>query len=363
MRVLYISPTGGVGLSSAAPINFARETARRGHTVGMLGMGVADEVRTFADAFPLGDSWRRLGARLQGIRSVVRRFAPEIVHVFWHPKCEAYPVAHGRRGRTVWLADGRALVVREGLLGSAYRLSARLAPMTYDALAAISEPIGARLFGRPGLPALPLGFDSDIFFPAASAQPAGGGDLSLVYSGSLNARRFIGPWFQAIVDAGRALPPGATRRPMLHVFGQGDGEASVRALAAQAPDLMRVHGFVTRVVLADHLRRADVGLSLIVNPLSSLAPPLKTIEYLATGLPVIASDMPGNRIYVREGWNGWLIGSDPADLRALVTQLCVTGVGDTMSRQAADSVRGHTWGAIVEERLLPFYRACLERRR
>jgi glycosyltransferase involved in cell wall biosynthesis len=56
--------------------------------------------------------------------------------------------------------------------------------------------------------------------------------------------------------------------------------------------------------IRDHVRQADVGVSLLENTCENhrLALPNKVFEYLASGLPVVVSDLPELRELV-EGLN------------------------------------------------------------
>jgi glycosyltransferase involved in cell wall biosynthesis len=75
-------------------------------------------------------------------------------------------------------------------------------------------------------------------------------------------------------------------------------------------------GQVAHERLPDVFRCADVYVSCTYSDGTSIS----LLEALATGLPVVVTDVPGNREWVEEGTNGWLAppGDSEAFARALV---------------------------------------------
>jgi glycosyltransferase involved in cell wall biosynthesis len=63
-------------------------------------------------------------------------------------------------------------------------------------------------------------------------------------------------------------------------------------------------GRVANELLPDYYRAADLYLSCTTSDGTSVS----LLEAMATGLPVIVADVPGNREWVTEGDNGWLAG-------------------------------------------------------
>lgn len=363
MRVLFVSPSGGARMSSAAPFYFARESARRGLAVAMFAAEGAAELGGAVERVAIGRSWSSIPTRLGQLRRMVVRFRPDIVHVFWHPGCELYPLSIRGSPRPVWLADGRSPVVRRGPKGLAFRAIARIAPLAYDRLASPTRSVGRQLFGGHDIALLPLGFDATCFMPSVQPTDRRGPGLRLVYAGTLDRRRGIGDALAALAEA---IVEASVERPVhtaIDIYGRGDGEDRIAAIAASAPGIVRFMGFVPREELAPRLHDYDVGLALVPGSQFRDAPALKTLECLASGLPVIANDTPGNRLYVEPGRNGWLVGDDPLDLVTLVRRLCRERIPESFRRAAVESVRGHSWSDIVEGYLLPLYESCLADRR
>ncbi len=103
----------------------------------------------------------------------------------------------------------------------------------------------------------------------------------LLYVGSLDSRLDVG----ALLALARALPDAqiALVGPLL--------DAKHTAPLKDAPNI-RVHPPVAREQLTGLIRAADVGLiPHVSSPLTRAMSPLKLYEYLAGGLPVVATDL------------------------------------------------------------------------
>jgi glycosyltransferase involved in cell wall biosynthesis len=82
----------------------------------------------------------------------------------------------------------------------------------------------------------------------------------------------------------------------LHLAGVMTPQSEVEIFASRLPDLeayVTQHGWVTYEHLPELLAQADIGLSILLpEPRYVAALPVKLFEYMAAGLPVIASDFP-----------------------------------------------------------------------
>ncbi len=152
----------------------------------------------------------------------------------------------------------------------------------------------------------------------------------------------------------------------LALLGAGDdpNAAALRAVAdaAGAGDRVHVLPSVPLDELLAHTREADVGVSLLSDTCENhrLALPNKLFEYVAAGVPVVASALPElSRIVGRHGI-GWTVdSSDPADVRR--------GLRDALAARGDEALAGRLRAAaeqlrwpVERERLLELY-AGLER--
>ncbi|HRE16056.1 MAG TPA: glycosyltransferase, partial [Rhodocyclaceae bacterium] len=91
-------------------------------------------------------------------------------------------------------------------------------------------------------------------------------------------------------------------------------------------------------------------------------PPTKTVEYLAQGLPVIATDTAGNRSFIRHGVNGILSSDTPATFgQAIIDLLQSSHQIKELAAHARTSVTAFNWENIVREQVIPHYKKVLAR--
>ncbi|HIC93395.1 MAG TPA: glycosyltransferase, partial [Anaerolineae bacterium] len=75
--------------------------------------------------------------------------------------------------------------------------------------------------------------------------------------------------------------------------------------------------------------------------------PMKLFEYMAAGVPIVASDLPALREVLRHGENAWLV--MPGDPEALAEGLAIllrdSALSARLSAQAQQDVKAYTWEA------------------
>ncbi len=196
-------------------------------------------------------------------------------------------------------------------------LERRLAPRA-DAVMTVGEGVAGELARRYGIPRPAVVRNLSAASPAGAAESPLRGALGLdpaariaLYLGGLQAGRGL----ELLVDAARRLAPG----DVVVLMGPGHPAyaAGLRRRAERA-------GVADRIVLAPPVPTgevvrwaagADVGLALIQNVSLSyfLSLPNKLFEYVAAGLPVVASDFPDLRRVVEERGLGTVCRPDDPD--------------------------------------------------
>ena len=106
------------------------------------------------------------------------------------------------------------------------------------------------------------------------------------------------------------------------------------------------------------MRLADIGLSYVpVNENYNYNPHLKTFEYLACGLPTVATNTVSNRRIIQDEFNGVLVDDDPAELADAVSDLLENETKrEKLRGNARRSVVDFDFEAITQNTLIPLYR-------
>ena len=214
---------------------------------------------------------------------------------------------------------------------------------------------------------IPVGFNKHEFYPLDHEQKLKTrsdlglrpGQPVLVYSGAIAHHRKIDNLVTALKIV-RELHNDVK----LLMIGAGDALTDIQDLASQL-DLQDSLMFTGRVPYTEVNRlisAADVGLSYIpVNNNYNFNPPLKTFEYLACGLPTIATRTESNASIIQDGISGILVNDSPADLAASINRLLADKeLQNHLSRNARSSVLKYDFNYIARNCFIPLYQELLD---
>jgi glycosyltransferase involved in cell wall biosynthesis len=135
-------------------------------------------------------------------------------------------------------------------------------------------------------------------------------------------------FYQGLIAEGRGIETSLeafkTTRPDRHIvfLGYGPMVAVVREHAEVYPNIHYLPAVPPREV-RNYTRSGDVGLCMIeARCLSYLyCLPNKLFEYLGSGVPIIATDLPEVSAVLKAADAGWAIANDPSQLRRLVDSI------------------------------------------
>ena len=215
-----------------------------------------------------------------------------------------------------------------------------------DAVAAWACSVGA---DAASVLVEPNGVDpARITIPATPVTPTDAGQFTVGFVGTLK------PWhgLEILVDA---LVPLLRDDPSWRLLLVGDGplaeDLRTRLTAAGVADRAELTGAVDPGDVTSHLHRMDVACAPYPAGGSDYFSPLKVYEYLAAGLPVVASAVGQIPAALDHGRLGQLV--QPGNSSAL-TQALVDLRADHARRVAlrnagrAAVLARHTWAALVD---------------
>jgi glycosyltransferase involved in cell wall biosynthesis len=229
-----------------------------------------------------------------------------------------------------------------------------------SAILAVSESMAtyAHAVGAPTerVHIVPNGVDPDTFGPDIDAVDVKDrlklvGRPIIVFAGSLKAWHGVDLLLEAYA---------AVSHPGWHLVlvGEGPQRDALEAQAAslRSPGQVTFTGAVRHEVVALYLAAADIAVAPYRHRDKFYFSPLKVVEYLAAGKPVIASDIGQIADMIRHGENGYLV--PPDDVSALRRALALLSEDkDLRKRLARNAPRNLTTWQSTAQRVLQIARA------
>ena len=214
----------------------------------------------------------------------------------------------------------------------------------------LARELSSRFGERPRIAVVPDGARATEVTEEEATENTEGTDRSFTigYAGHLY------PWkgVDLVIEAVAALPD--TRALIVGGHEKEPDLERVKALAAQLHCGSRVTftGLIPPAEVAARLREADV--LTLPNPKSAISSeftsPLKLFEYMASGRPIVASDLPSLREVLRNEDNALLVepGNPPALVAAIQRIKDDAALGRRLAAQARIDVAQFTWARRAE---------------
>ncbi|MGB2875030.1 MAG: glycosyltransferase [Gaiellaceae bacterium] len=311
MRILHVIQELGTGGAERILVSVYRGARERGHEVFVAAAPgpLADELG--AEPFPLPlvrrRPWRLPGAAV-AVRHAVRASRPDVIHAY-NPTMALAAGLVTRRGRRP-----RGLVNLQGVAEEEWPATVRLVRLSGLAPVACGPGVAAALEQHG---CTPMATVPNAVGPAP--PPADRAELQREWELSPGTRlvlavgRLVEQKHHALAIRALADVPDAT----LVIAGQGPLRAELERVAVKA-------GVADRVVFAG-LRpdaRALMGAAdAVVLPSRWEGLPLTALEALASGTPLVATDVRGVRELVVDGRDALLVPEEPGPLAAALRRV------------------------------------------
>jgi phosphatidylinositol alpha-mannosyltransferase len=299
-----------------------------------------------------------LGPHLKRELTALWRDRPfDLVHVH-QPLTPTLPLLTGETAQAPVVGTFHAAGAKSRL----FRLFRRPLARHFDRLEGlVAVSPAARQFAHKHFPGdyriIPNGVDTSRFHPDVPPRPElADGRLNILFVGRLDPRKGVPVLLDALplvrkdVPEARVIVVGDSfLRPWLAREQGGRRRDHVRFVGAVAPSELPSYYASAHLVVSPALRNESFGIVLL--------------EAMASGKPVVASDIPGYRAVIEDGVDGLLAPpGDPASLARALTAL-LRDPARRLGLSAAGRAKAETYGwGRVTERLEAYYLEVLSGR-
>lgn len=356
---------GGAGNATA---ELARSFVQAGHEVTVLTSGFGSQVgtecmgdlqiirlrslRRSVDRSSTREMFSYVWHAWRALPALLRRIQPDGLIVFFTLPCGPLGWYAHKRGATPYIVSLRGGDV-PGLVPQIAFMQMLLSPIRRvvlrSALAVVANSRGladlSQRSDRVRVDVIPNGVDTDFFRPpgpSATIHP----ELRVLFVGRFHDQKNL---FVLLKQFAAAVQ--ACERPItLTMVGDGPQREALETYSRSFPEraVVEFRGWLDKPALRDMYRSADI----FVNPSLYEGMPNTVLEAMASGLPVIASDIPGNNELIRSNETGLLFDlATPEQLRIYLQQL--SGDAELRRRlgaQARRRVAAHySWSATAKQ--------------
>lgn len=283
-------------------------------------------------------------AEALAIRRAVRTFRPDVVHAHWIiPQGLVATVVARAVPRLVTTLGGDLYALNAPPLARLKTWVIRNAEHTTAVNAEMRDKVVE--LGGPGTAAsnLPMGAALDLVEYPPRTGRGDGEAIRLVFVGRLVEKKGL----TVLLEAIRGMSPGVVE---LTVVGDGPLRAALETQAKGLP--VTFAGQLGRTALRETLRAADVAVVPSVHAASGDKDglPVALLDAMGTGLPAVASDLPGINEAVVDSETGLLVpAGDVEALRAALAELAANQERRLeMGRAAAQRAKGFSVEAVGE---------------
>lgn len=195
---------------------------------------------------------------------------------------------------------------------------------------------GAYRVPRERIHVIPNGVGEEHFRPPRRARAAGA-PLRLLYVGRLSPQKNVTRLLDALARCAQPI--------QLTVVGDGEQREQLTAHAAEL-GLRNVTFAGSR--LGAELREMYAAADAFVLPSDREGMPLVALEAMASGLPIVATAVPGNLELL--GGVGILTEPDPAALAAGLDSIAAdAGLFERLAARSSEVAASYTWSVVVEK--------------
>ncbi|PTN33801.1 glycosyltransferase [Desulfonatronum sp. SC1] len=197
----------------------------------------------------------------------------------------------------------------------------------------------------------PLGIDTRLFKPKTDKKrdiP----NLKFVFIGTLHEKRKIITLIQGFCDFSNKN----NDLPKLDIYGSGPLFKLLEEYIHKnnIQNIIKLKGLMSQTELYSILPSYDVGIAWVPVDLYNNSPSLKLIEYIAAGLPVIATCTDAHLKLLSQGFHFNICGDNPASLSEELNSFLNYNIDNKTVSNNIDLVHAFDYDIIFKNNIIPF---------
>jgi glycosyltransferase involved in cell wall biosynthesis len=285
----------------------------------------------------------------------------DIIHVFNFPGVSLLPIFCKNKGSR-WILDIQSVTEEAGLKGLLFDNLTVFESTPFDIVNVLNSRMKMKLFKNnlsSKIKIIPLGVNLKRFNQVKGDRSCwesigiSKNDIILVYIGQIDRHRKLENLLDAFKITIRCVKN--MNVALVLIGGKADyiQKLNTKAKTDLISDKVFFLGQVSYSTIPDYLKSADIGIAYIPKTDSyNIQPPLKTLEYLAASLAVVATNTDANLDILHDGVNGIIVGDNPIDFaQGLVKIIDRSDLRQYIRNNAYGAVSNYDWEKIVDELL------------
>ena len=376
MKVVHVAHNYFPGIGLAAMYEFCLQEAKLGLNVQAIVLGRHKEGILEEDydgvhlyKIPSVDISARSLKKLEFIRetaNILKKLDCDIVHVYSNLGLGILPILVGR-SKKKWLYDIRSGPVHPGISRLIGLVGLRVESQLFDLCTASSMGTRDMVFpqNEKRVPVFSMGVNMERF------QPMDGREIRkryhikpdqilIIFTGTLHPTRKLDQMIRAMLP----VRDNSRDNVILMILGDGPDRERLQQLVhtLKLDNNIIMTGSVDFNQVPQYLCAADIGLAYVPNTAEyGPQPALKVAEMLACGLPVAASDTPGNRLLIKDQENGLIFHENDQNFLLKIVDLffCDRALFEQFTKSARKSIADYDYKIIIKDVILPTYSSLL----
>jgi len=302
------------------------------------------------------------------VNRIVKEEKIDIIHLYYTMGASLiYEMLSDKRIKTILDIRSAPITLRY-LSGFAGRMYAKFRKCllesevkNFDIITVPEIKIGMNLFDyKKRIFELPLGANFNIFHPGTDkgvrSKYGLEGKKVVIYVGAVYPQRRLE---NLLTGFKRVVKDCNTARLLIVGGGPDLKRLSGMAERLNIDDNVIFTGYVPYYDVPNFMRASDVAVSFVpITAEYNYQPPVKTMEYLASGLPTVATSTYSHRKIIKDKKNGVLVNDDAESVYQGLSQLIEdSSLSNKIRERSRNSVKNYDWSEIVKRRLIPAYEA------